>query len=143
MGKMIDQYFQPEQFRHFHEEGTNFYKILKPYSDVNAPAFFYSTRSIEQIMLNHDLAIYNSIPVKGSNPTITHIHEGYTMTTPSVNWGTGTTGTITISNYTHNPVTYKDALEFTDLTKDSSSPTISIIKSKTKKSMFKSDIISF
>lgn len=53
MGKMIDQYFQPEQFKHFHEEGTNFYKILKPYSDVNAPAFFYSTLSIEQIMLNH------------------------------------------------------------------------------------------
>jgi hypothetical protein len=53
MGKMIDQYFQPEKFKHFHEEGTNFYKTLKPYSDVNAPAFFYSTRSIEQIMLNH------------------------------------------------------------------------------------------
>lgn len=50
---MIDQYFQPDVFKHFHEEGTNFYKFLKPYSDVNAPAFFYSTRSIEQIFLHH------------------------------------------------------------------------------------------
>lgn len=50
---MINQYFQPETFKHFYEGGTNFTKILKPYSDINAPAFFFSTRSIEQIMLNH------------------------------------------------------------------------------------------
>lgn len=50
---MIDQYFQPDVFKHFHEEGTNFYKFLKPYSDVNAPSFFYSTRSLEQIILRH------------------------------------------------------------------------------------------
>ncbi len=50
---MISQYFLPSQFKHFHEDGNIFNTFLRPYSDVNAPSFFYSTRSIEQIMLNH------------------------------------------------------------------------------------------
>lgn len=50
---MISQYFLPPQFKHFHEDGNIFNTFLRPYYDVNAPSFFYSTRSIEQIMLNH------------------------------------------------------------------------------------------
>ena len=50
---MITQYFQHDQFKRCHEHGTGFDQILKPYSDVNAPAFFMSTLSIEQISLRH------------------------------------------------------------------------------------------
>jgi len=50
---MIAQYFQHDQFKRCHEHGTGFDQILKPYSDVNAPAFFMSTLSIEQISLRH------------------------------------------------------------------------------------------
>ena len=50
---MIDQYYIPPQFKHFHENGTQFDKLLKPYSDVNKASFFYSTQSIEQIILRH------------------------------------------------------------------------------------------
>ena len=50
---MITQYFQHDQFKRCHEPGTGFDQILKPYSDVNAPAFFMSTLSIEQISLRH------------------------------------------------------------------------------------------
>jgi hypothetical protein len=59
------------------------------------------------------------------------------ITTPSVNWSGATTSVI---NY---PFTYKDSLEFVGVMSDSSSPTISIIKPKNKKSMFRSDIVSF
>ena len=50
---MINQYFLPPQFNHFHEKENAWKGLLRTYSDVNEPAFFYSTRSIEQIMLNH------------------------------------------------------------------------------------------
>ena len=50
---MITQYFIPEIFKHFHEDGMFFNSFLKPYTDVNAPAFFYSTQSITHIMLHH------------------------------------------------------------------------------------------
>ena len=49
----IKQYWLPPQFNHFHEEGNIFSTFLKSYTDVNAPSFFYSTRSIEQIAYNH------------------------------------------------------------------------------------------
>ena len=50
---MITQYFIPEIFKHFHEDGMFFNSFLKPYTDVNAPAFFYSTQSITPLMLHH------------------------------------------------------------------------------------------
>jgi hypothetical protein len=50
---MIDQFYMPPIFKHFHEEGTEFNEILKPYTDVNKPSFFYSTQSIEHVMVNH------------------------------------------------------------------------------------------
>lgn len=96
---------------------------------VDGPKALLSPEEQEQIMLNHDLEIYDSIPVKGSNPTITHIHEGYTITTPSVKYDTTSMKVM--------------ALDYSDFITGSSSPTISIIKPKNKKSMFKSDIVSF
>lgn len=96
---------------------------------VDAPTTLLSPEEQEQIMLNHDLEIYDSIPVKGSNPTITHINEGYTITTPSVKYDTTSMKIM--------------ALDYSDFITGSSSPTISIIKPKNKKSMFKSDIVSF
>ena len=50
---MIDQYFQPQQFKRCHEVGTTFDQLLKPYSNIHAPSFFMSTRCIEQISLRH------------------------------------------------------------------------------------------
>jgi len=50
---MITQYFIPEIFKHFHEDGSLFNTFLKPYSDVNAPSFFYSTQCMDHIMLHH------------------------------------------------------------------------------------------
>ncbi len=50
---MITQYFIPEIFKHFHEEGFLLNGLLKPYVDVNAPTFFYSTQCLEHVILKH------------------------------------------------------------------------------------------
>jgi hypothetical protein len=77
------------------------------------------------------LAGPNTTLLEPCNPTVptTLSTPSFTITTPSVKYDTTSMKVM--------------ALDYVDFMTGSSSPTISIIKPKNKKSMFKSDIVSF
>ena len=86
---MITQYFIPAIFKHFHEDGMFFNSFLKPYADVNAPAFFYSTQSITHIMLHHKgpavMIINNDIrPIQNNLEWVKNRKDFYFISTSKI-----------------------------------------------------------
>ena len=83
---MITQYYIPEIFKHFHEDGSLFNSFLKPYSDVNAPAFFYSTQCMDHIILHHKgpaiMIVNNDIrPIQNNLEWVKNRKEFYFIST--------------------------------------------------------------